>query len=149
MEIGFDKDFYMKKQSQFILERIEKFDKLYLEFGGKLLEDFHAGRVLPGFDVNAKIKLLEKLKDKAEIIIPINAKDLERNKIRADYGINYGLTVFHLIDNLRERKISVNSVVITQFENQPAAEIYKQKLEHLGIKVYLHTKTCLLQQCTI
>lgn len=141
MEIGFDKDFYMKKQSQFILERIEKFDKLYLEFGGKLLEDFHAGRVLPGFDVNAKIKLLEKLKDKAEIIIPISAKDLERNKIRADYGINYGLTVFHLIDNLRERKISVNSVVITQFENQPAAEIYKQKLEHLGIKVYLHTKT--------
>ena len=141
MKIGFDKDFYMKKQSQFIIERIDKFDKLYLEFGGKLLEDFHAGRVLPGFDINAKIKLLEKLKDKAEIIIPINAKDLERNKIRADYGINYGLSVMHLIDNLRERDIYVNSVVITQFENQPAAVIYKQKLERLGVKVYLHTKT--------
>ena len=88
--IGFDKDLYMQKQSEHILERISMFDKLYLEFGGKLFDDLHATRVLPGFDKAAKIKLLENLKDEAELIICINANDIERNKIRADYGITYG-----------------------------------------------------------
>lgn len=141
MEIGFDNDLYVAKQSEAILKRISQFGKLYLEFGGKLFDDWHASRVLPGFDVNAKVKLLQKLKDKAEIIVSVNAKDLERNKIRADYGINYGMDVLLLMDNLRSCGIYVGSVVITQYENQRAADIFQKKLEMRGEKVYIHTKT--------
>lgn len=142
MEKGFNKDMYMEIQSKHILERIESFGgKLYLEFGGKLFDDLHAARVLPGFDVNAKIKLLQNLKDKCEIIFCISAGDIERNKIRADYGITYGLEIFRLIDAMNERKIKVNSVVITKFEDQHSALVYKNKLEARGIKVYLHRFT--------
>ena len=99
-KIGFDSDMYMRKQTEHILERISRFDKLYLEFGGKLFDDLHAARVLPGFDKGAKIKLLQKLRDKAELIICINANAIERNKMRADYGITYGSEVERMIDNI-------------------------------------------------
>ncbi len=142
MKNGFNSELYMDIQSKHILERIDSFGgKLYLEFGGKLFDDLHASRVLPGFDVNAKIKLLQKLKDKCEIIFCISACDIERNKIRADYGITYGMEIFRLIDAMSERKIKVNSVVITKFEEQPSAIVYKNKLEARGVKVYLHGYT--------
>ena len=142
MKIGFDSEKYMQIQSKHILERIDSFGgKLYLEFGGKLFDDLHASRVLPGFDANAKIKLLQKLKDKCEIIFCISASDIERNKIRADYGITYGMEILRLIDAMDGMKIKVNSVVITKFEEQPSAIAYKNKLEARGVKVYLHGLT--------
>lgn len=140
--IGFDSQLYQKIQTQKILERIDSFGgKLYLEFGGKLFDDLHAARVLPGFEANAKIKLLQKLKDKAEIIFCISADDIERNKIRADYGITYGTEMFRLLDAMKTLKISVNSVVITKFEDQHSAIVYKTKLESRGVKVYVHRFT--------
>ena len=139
--IGFDSDLYMQKQSEHILERISHFDKLYLEFGGKLFDDLHAARVLPGFDKAAKIKLLQKLKDEAELIICINANAIERNKIRADYGITYGSEVERMIDNISGMGIYINCVVITMFTDQQGALAYKQKLENRGIKVYIHRPT--------
>lgn len=139
--IGFDSEMYMQKQSAHILERIEKFDKLYLEFGGKLFDDLHASRVLPGFDKGAKIKLLQKLKDKAEVIICINANAIERNKMRADYGITYGSEVERMIDNISNMGIFINCVVITMFCDQQGAIAYKQKLENRGVKVYIHRPT--------
>lgn len=142
MKIGFNSEMYMEKQSKKILERISKFDnKLYLEFGGKLFDDFHAARVLPGFDPNAKIKLLQKLKDKCEIIFCISALDIERNKIRADSGITYGAEVIRLMGIMKGLGISVNSVVITKYEEQPTATSFKNKLEQMGKKVYLHRFT--------
>ncbi len=142
VEIGFDNELYVKKQSEAILERINKFGgKLYLEFGGKLFDDYHAARVLPGFDLNAKVKLLQTLKEKAEIIVAINAADLQKNKIRADIGIDYGQDVMRIIDNLRRLGIYVSSIVITQYEGQEAAVMYKNKLEMRGEKVYIHTRT--------
>lgn len=142
MKIGFNSDLYMEKQSQKIIERIKKFDdKLYLEFGGKLFDDFHAARVLPGFDPNAKIKLLQKLKDQCEIIFCISAPDIERNKMRADFGITYGAEVIRLIGIMRGLGISVNGIVITKYEEQPTANSFKQKLEQRGEKVYLHRYT--------
>ena len=142
MKIGFDSEKYMQIQSKHILERIDNFGgKLYLEFGGKLFDDLHASRVLPGFDENAKIKLLQKLKDKCEIIFCISASDIERNKIRADYGITYGAEILRLIDAMASMKIKVNSIVITKFEDQPSAIAYKNKLEARGIKVYMHGLT--------
>lgn len=141
-KLGFNNDLYVQKQSQYILERIKKFDnKLYLEFGGKLFDDLHASRVLCGFDPNAKIKLLSTLKDKAEIIFCINANDIQRNKIRADFGITYGEEVMRVIDNLREYGIYVSSIVITQFNEQSQALSFKQKLENRGEKVYIHRLT--------
>lgn len=139
--IGFDSEMYMRKQSEQILERISKFDKLYLEFGGKLFDDLHAARVLPGFDKAAKIKLLQKLRDKAELIICINAGDIEKNKVRADYGITYGSEVERMIDNISGMGIFINCVVITMYCDQQAALAYKYKLENRGIKVYLHRPT--------
>ena len=136
--IGFDHDLYMQKQSEKILKRINRFDKLYLEFGGKLFDDLHAMRVLPGFDKGAKIKLLQNLKDEAEIIICINANDIEKNKIRADYGITYGSEVERMIDNISDMGIYINCVVITMFQDQPAVTAFRYKLEHRGVKVYLH-----------
>ncbi len=140
-KIGFDSQLYMQKQSEQILERISKFDKLYLEFGGKLFDDLHAARVLPGFDKAAKIKLLQKLRDKAELIICINAGDIEKNKIRADYGITYGSEVERMIDNISAMGIYINCVVITMFCDQQAVTAYKYKLENRGIKVYIHRPT--------
>ncbi|WP_300358067.1 DUF1846 domain-containing protein [Fusobacterium sp.] len=141
MKIGFDHNKYLEEQSKYILERVNNFDKLYLEFGGKLLYDLHAKRVLPGFDENAKIKLLHKLKENVEVVICVYAGDIERNKIRGDFGITYDMDVFRLIDDLRSYELEVNSVVITRFDDQPATTVFINKLERRGIKVYKHRAT--------
>ena len=139
MKIGFDNDLYMQMQAKHIEKRIADFGgKLYLEFGGKLFDDYHAARVLPGFLPDAKMQMLKKLQDKAEIVIVINASDIERNKIRSDLGITYDQDVLRLIDAFRELGIFVGSVVIAQFSGQPAATDFKTKLERLGVKVFLH-----------
>lgn len=135
---GFDPKKYIEEQSKFILERVNDYDKLYLEFGGKLIGDKHAKRVLPGFDEDAKIKLLQKLKDQAEIIIAVYAGDIERNKIRGDYGITYDMDVFRQIDELRGYGLQVNSVVITRYSGQPSTKVFIAKLERRNIKVYTH-----------
>ena len=141
MKIGFDHKKYLEEQSKYILERVNHYDKLYLEFGGKLLFDFHAKRVLPGFDENAKIKLLHKLKEKVEVIICVYAGDIERNKIRGDFGITYDVDTLRLIDDLRANELDVNSVVITRYDGQPATTVFINKLERRGIKVYTHRTT--------
>lgn len=141
MKIGFDDNKYLEEQSKYILERVNKFDKLYLEFGGKLIRDLHAKRVLPGFDENAKIKVLSHIKDQVEVVICVYAGDIERNKIRGDFGITYDMEVLKLIDDLGGYNLSVNSVVITRYENQPAATKFINKLERCGVKVYKHAPT--------
>ena len=135
---GFDPQKYIEEQSKYILERVNDYDKLYLEFGGKLIGDKHAKRVLPGFDEDAKIKLLQKLKDQAEIIICVYAGDIERNKIRGDYGITYDMDVLRLIDELRGYGLEVNSVVITRYNGQPSTKLFINKLERRDIKVFTH-----------
>src|SRR6056297_2611543 len=125
-KIGFDNEKYLKEQTSAILERVEKFnDKLYLEFGGKLLYDYHASRVLPGFDPNVKMRLLQQLSGEADIILCIYAGDIERKKVRADFGITYDADVLKLIDDLRDWDIEIKAVVITRYEKQPAATIFK------------------------
>jgi uncharacterized protein (UPF0371 family) len=139
VKTGFDNASYMEKQTEQILKRAGKFnDKLYLEFGGKLFDDYHAARVLPGFNVNGKILLLEKLKEKTEIIFCINAGDIERNRIRADLGITYDMDVLRLIDNIRGMGLYISGIVITQYKDQPSADIFKKKLEQRGENVYIH-----------
>lgn len=136
---GFDNDMYLKLQSEHILERIKLFGgKLYLEFGGKLFDDYHAARVLPGFEPDSKIRMLTKLKDSAEVIISINANDIEKNKVRGDIGITYDLDVLRLIDAFRGFGLYVGSVVITRYQHQPSADLFKDKLQKLGIPVYHH-----------
>ena len=138
-KVGFDNDKYLKMQSAHIEERIQKFDgKLYLELGGKLFDDFHASRVLPGFEPDSKIKMLLHLKDQAEIIITINAMDIEKNKIRSDLGISYDNDVVRLIDAFRGMGLMVSSVVMTRYAGQYSADVFKKKLENLDVKVYLH-----------
>lgn len=140
--IGFDNDKYLNQQTQAILERVKQFDnKLYLEFGGKLLFDYHAHRVLPGFDSNVKMRLLQKLKEKAEIILCIYAGDIERKKMRADFGITYDADALKVIDELAQWGLKLRAVVITRFDGQPAAKIFKNKLERRKIKVYTHQFT--------
>ena len=141
MKIGFDHEKYLEEQSKYILERVNNYDKLYLEFGGKLLFDLHAKRVLPGFDENAKIKLLHKLKENVEVVICVYAGDIERNKIRGDFGITYDMDVLRLIDDLRSYDLEVNSVVITRYDDQPSTTVFINKLERRGIKVYKHRST--------
>jgi len=141
MKVGFDYAKYLEEQTHYILERVGNYKKLYLEFGGKLFSDYHASRVLPGFDVNAKVKLLTQLKDKTEIIVCVYAGDIEKNKIRADYGITYDMDVMRLIDDLRRLELDINSVVITRYEQQPAAKIFIEKLKRRGIKTYAHKFT--------
>lgn len=140
-KIGFDNEKYVKLQIETIKERIKKFDKLYLEFGGKLFDDYHAKRILPGFELDSKIRLLIELKDQAEIIFCINAKDIEKKKIRADYGISYDNEVIRLVTVFKKLGISVNSVVITLYKGQPSALKFKEKLENMGVKTYIHTPT--------
>ena len=136
---GFDNDKYLKLQSQEIKQRISLFgEKLYLEFGGKLFDDFHASRVLPGFEPDSKIRMLIELKDEAEVIIAINTADIEKNKVRGDLGITYDLDVLRLIDAFRGYGLYVGSVVMTRFTDTAAAQSFKHKLENLGIKVYKH-----------
>ena len=136
---GFDNAKYLKLQSQKIKERISLFgERLYLEFGGKIFDDFHASRVLPGFAPDSKIKMLIELKDEAEIIISINTEDIEKNKVRGDLGITYDLDVLRLIDAFRGYGLYVGSVVMTRYKSNPVADAFKMKLENLGIKVYKH-----------
>lgn len=139
---GFDNETYLKEQAAAILERVKMFNnKLYLEFGGKLLFDYHASRVLPGFDPNVKMRLLQKLKDRADILLCIYAGDIERMKVRADFGITYDVDALKLIDDLREWGLDVLGVVITRFDDQPSVNIFKNKLERRDIKVYTHRFT--------
>ena len=139
---GFDNEKYLKEQTAAILERVDQFnDKLYLEFGGKLLFDYHAARVLPGFDPNVKMRLLQKLKDKINVILCIYAGDIERKKIRADFGITYDSDALKTIDDFNEWDIHIDAVVITRYENQPSAKSFKNKLERRGIQVYTHKFT--------
>ncbi len=142
MELGFDNNKYLKIQKEKIEERIKMFgDKLYLEFGGKIFDDYNASRVLPGFHSDAKINLLQEFKEDLEIIFCINANNIQKNKIRADYGIGYDVELLRLIDNISKLGISINSVVITMYTGQEAVEKLKQTLENKSIKVYLHTPT--------
>jgi uncharacterized protein (UPF0371 family) len=136
---GFDNEKYLKEQTAAILDRVKKFDnKLYLEFGGKLCYDYHAARVLPGYDPNVKLRLLQKLKDKIDIVLAIYAGDIESGRVRGDFGITYDAATLKLIDDLRKWGLDILAVVITRFNNQPSAVIFKNKLERRGIKVYLH-----------
>ena len=140
--ICFDSKKYLELQSKDIKAKMKQFDnKLYMEFGGKLFDDFHASRVLPGFDPNIQIKLLDAFKKDCEIIFVISAQDIEKNKIRADFGITYDMEVLRLIDNFRSRGLLVSAVVITLFNNQPGALAFKNKLEALGERVYCHYYT--------
>ena len=139
MKIGFDNQKYLTMQSEHIRERISQFgDKLYLEFGGKLFDDYHASRVLPGFAPDSKLNMLLQLADQAEIVIAINAADIEKNKIRHDLGITYDVDVLRLIQEFRDKGLYVGSVVITRYTGQPTADLFRTKLEHLGIRVYRH-----------
>jgi uncharacterized protein (UPF0371 family) len=139
---GFDNEKYIKEQTAEILQRVERFNnKLYLEFGGKLLFDYHAARVLPGYDPNVKMRLINELKDRADILLCIYAGDIERKKIRADFGITYDSDALKLIDDLRNWNINVMGVVITRFENQPSATLFKNKLERRNIRVFTHRYT--------
>ena len=141
MKGGFDNDKYLQMQSEHIKDRIAQFGgKLYLEFGGKLFDDYHASRVLPGFAPDSKIRMLEQLKDNAEIVIVINAADIEKNKMRGDLGITYDVDVLRLIDIFRSRGLYVGSVVVTQYAGQSAADAFKARLEELGVKVYRHNR---------
>ena len=136
---GFSNELYVEKQAHEIKERIAKFDgKLYLEFGGKLFDDFHASRVLPGFEPDAKIKLLQALSEDTEIIFCISADDIEKTKVRADLGISYDMDILRLTDEFKEMGISVNGVVLTRYNHQPAADNFIAKLSNLGIKSYKH-----------
>ena len=142
MKIGFDAEKYIEEQSKYILERINGGEgRLYLEFGGKLVHDKHAARVLPGFDENAKIKLLQKLKDQAEIIICVYAGDIATSKVRQDFGITYDLEVLRLIDTFRQYGLSINSVVITRYMDEPAVQNFVKRLNRRGIKTYTHMPT--------
>ena len=137
--VGFDNDKYLRLQSERILDRINKFGgKLYLEFGGKLFDDFHAARVLPGFAPDSKIRMLSRLKDQAEIVIAINAADIEKNKVRGDIGITYDLDVLRLIDAFRGFGLFVGSVVLTRYVGQASADAFANKLQSLGVPVYKH-----------
>ena len=139
MRIGFDHDKYTAMQSEHILERINKFGgKLYLELGGKLFDDNHASRVLPGFRPDSKISMLLTLKEQAELVIVINADDIEKNKTRGDLGITYDADVLRLIDSFRGIGMYVGSVVLTRWTEQRSAVLFKQRLESLGIAVYKH-----------
>ncbi|MDO4617205.1 MAG: DUF1846 domain-containing protein [Lachnospiraceae bacterium] len=139
MKKGFDNEKYLKMQSEHIKERISQFDnKLYLEFGGKLFDDYHASRVLPGFEPDSKLQMLLQLKDQAEIVVVINAEDIETNKIRGDYGITYDMDVLRLIDAFQEEGLFVGSVCLTRYANQPSAELFRKRLQQMGIRSYRH-----------
>lgn len=141
-KIGFDNEKYLHEQTAAILDRVSRFNhRLYLEFGGKILYDYHASRVLPGFDPNVKMRLLKQLKDETDVILCIHAGDIERKKIRADFGITYDADALKTIDDFREWGIAITAVVITRYQNQQTAKAFKNKLQNRGIKVYLHYPT--------
>ena len=133
MKTGFDNDKYLTMQSEHIKERISQFgNKLYLEFGGKLFDDYHASRVLPGFAPDSKLRMLMQLSDQAEIVIVISAGDIEKNKIRGDLGITYDSDVLRLIDVFKERGLYVGSVVITRYAGQNSADVFRSRLQTFG-----------------
>ena len=137
--IGFDNEKYLHMQSENINKRIQDFGgKLYLEFGGKLFDDYHASRVLPGFEPDSKLKMLLQLKDSVEIVIAINSSDIEKNKLRSDLGITYDVDVLRLIDCFGEIGLYVSSVVLTRFIDSPSLNAFQKRLESIGIKVYRH-----------
>ena len=139
MKQGFDNDKYLRIQSEHIKQRITSFGgKLYLEFGGKLFDDFHASRILPGFEPDSKLKMLMQMRDDAEIIIVISALDIQKNKVRSDLGITYDVDVLRLRDEFITRGLDVNSVVVTHYNGQSSADAYRRRLENMGIKVYYH-----------
>ena len=139
MKIGFDNEKYLKIQSEHIKERIAQFDgKLYMELGGKLFDDHHASRVLPGFKPDSKLRMLAQLHDSIEIVIVVNADDIEKNKVRADLGITYDEDVLRLRDEFMTRNFMVGSVVITHYTGQHAADQFRHRLEREGIKSYVH-----------
>jgi len=139
MRRGFDNNKYERIQSEHIKERVEKFgNKLYLELGGKLFDDYHASRVLPGFEPDSKLKMLSKLSDRIEIVIVISATDIEKNKVRGDLGITYDMDVLRLRDAFRNRGFLVSSVCITHYYGQQSADAFRAKLERMGIRTYLH-----------
>lgn len=150
-KVCFDNDLYLKLQSESINKRIKKFhNKLYLEFGGKIFDDLHAARVLPGFDPNIKIKLLQKMKDKAEIIFCISSNDIEKNKIRADLGLSYDNEVLRLVDNMRELGLYISAFVITLYKGQPSAakfgkNLNKEEKEFISITTQKDIQTMLKQ----
>jgi uncharacterized protein (UPF0371 family) len=142
MKAGFDNEAYIKDQTASILERVDHFhEKLYLEFGGKIMYDYHASRVLPGFDPNVKMRLLQELRDKIDIILCVHAGDIEKKKIRADFGISYDSDALKTIDDFKEWGLDITAVVITRYQDQPQASSFKNKLERNGIKVYTHGYT--------
>lgn len=141
MKIGFDNEKYLKEQSEEIRRRASKYGRLYLEFGGKLMNDFHAARCLPGYDPNVKLRLLQSLKDQAEVILCLYAGDIERKKMRADFGISYADDALKLIDDLRSLGLLVRGVVITRYQEQHAVKQFRAKLERRGVRVYYHYKT--------
>ena len=139
IKIGFDNEKYLSMQSEHIRQRIAQFgDKLYLEFGGKLYDDFHASRVLPGFKPDSKLQMLVQLKDEAEIVIVINSDDIEKNKVRGDLGITYDVDVIRLFNIFTKIGLYVSSVVLTRYDNQPTADAFQKRLEALGVRVYHH-----------
>ena len=139
MKIGFDNEKYLKIQSEHIRERIAKFDgKLYLELGGKLFDDHHASRVLPGFKPDSKLRMFAQLRDQLEIVIVVSAEDIEKNKVRADLGITYDEDVLRLRQEFQSRDFMVGSVVITHYNGQQAADQFRHRLERLGSKLYVH-----------
>ena len=139
MKLGFDNEKYLKTQSAHIMERIGKFDnKLYLEFGGKLFDDFHAARVLPGFAADSKLQMLMQLADQAEIVMVVNIQDIIKNKVREDLGITYDDDVVRLIEEFRGKGLYVGSVVLTRYGEEHAAAHFQKRLEALGVKVYHH-----------
>ena len=139
MKLGFDNDKYNRLQTEKILDRISHFGgKLYLEFGGKLFDDYHASRVLPGFRPDSKINMLMQLKEQAEIVIVVSAAAIEQNKMRADLGITYDMDALRLMDAFRERGLYVGSIVITQYAGQPSADAFIKRLGELGIRVFRH-----------
>ena len=139
MKIGFDNEKYLQMQSSHIKERISQFgNKLYLEFGGILLVDSHATRVLPGFQPDSKMRMLMQLSDQAEVVIVISADDIAKNKVRGDLGITYDVDVLRLMSIFKEHGLYVGSVCITKFNGQESAVLFKHRLENLGVKVYLH-----------
>jgi uncharacterized protein (UPF0371 family) len=142
IRIGFDNERYLEEQTAAILERVNRFqNKLYLEFGGKILFDFHAARVLPGFDPNGKMRLLQRLKEKAEVILCIFAGDIERRKVRADFGITYDADALRTIDDFNDWGIPIETVVITRYNHQPPAQVFKNRLERRGVRVCTHRVT--------
>lgn len=139
---GFDNDLYLEQQTEAILERVRgPQEKLYLEFGGKLLYDLHASRVLPGFEPNVKMQLLQRLKDQADVLLCIYAQDIERRKLRADFGISYDFDALKLIDDLRARGVDILGVVVTRFQDQPSVRVFRSKLQSRGIRVFTHHYT--------